>query len=61
MAASKNCGQARAFNDRLTRTREALVFGARVHPPTANNLLTGLSRYEEQMPRVKQAFKCTNF
>jgi tetratricopeptide (TPR) repeat protein len=61
MAASKNCGQARAFNDRLTRTREALVFGASVHPPTANNLLTGLSRYEEQMPKVKQAFKCSNF
>lgn len=61
MAASKNCGQARAFNDRLVRTREALTFGARVHVGTANNLLQGLARYEEQMPKVKQAFKCTNF
>lgn len=61
MAESKSCTQARAFNDRLVRTREALMFGARVHPPTVTNLLQGLGRYEEQMPRVKQAFKCTNF
>lgn len=61
MAASKSCAQASAFNDRLVRTREALLFGARVHPPTANSLLGGVGRYEEQMPRVKQAFKCTNF
>jgi len=61
MAASKNCGQARAFNDRLVRTREALVFGARVAPGVATNLLQGVARYEEQMPKVKQAFKCTNF
>ncbi len=61
MAASKSCTQAKAFNDRLVRTREALMYGARVHPPTVTNLLQGLGRYEEQMPRVKQAFKCTNF
>jgi tetratricopeptide (TPR) repeat protein len=61
MAASKNCAQARAFNDRLARTKEALTFGARVHVGTANNLLQGLARYEEQMPKVKAAFKCTNF
>lgn len=61
MAASKNCGQAKAFNDRLVRTREALVFGARVAPGPAANILKGVERYEEQMPKVKQAFKCTNF
>jgi hypothetical protein len=61
MAASKNCGQAKTFNDRLVRTREALLFGASVHPPTVERLLQGVGRFDEQMPKVRQAFKCSNF
>ncbi len=62
MVKAKDCGQAKAINDRIARTKEALILGARIHPPTANSQLQTLQRYfEDQMPRVKQAFKCTNF
>lgn len=61
MLDSKHCGEAKAINDRIVRTKGALTLGARVHPPTANTLLLNLGRYEELMPRVKQAYKCTNF
>ncbi|MBI1967106.1 MAG: hypothetical protein HYS40_03870 [Gemmatimonadetes bacterium] len=61
MITSKDCSEARAINDRIAQTKEALITGARVHPPTANSLLQNLSRFEDLMPRVKQQFKCTNF
>ena len=61
MVASKNCDQAGEVNSRIVRTKQALIDGARVHPPTVQRLLDNLGRYEEQMPKVKQAFKCTNF
>ena len=61
MAQSKDCGQAKAFNDRLNRTRESLMFGASVSQSATRQLLGAVSRYEEQMPKVKAAFKCTNF
>lgn len=61
MVASKNCTQASDINTRIARTKQALIDGARVHPPTVQSLLNNLGRFEEQMPKVKQAFKCTNF
>ncbi|MBI4419256.1 MAG: tetratricopeptide repeat protein [Gemmatimonadetes bacterium] len=61
MITSKDCGEAKTINDRIAQTKEALILGARVHPPTANSLLQNLSRFEDLMPRVKQQFKCTNF
>lgn len=61
MTKSKNCDQAKAINDRIVRAKAAIVLGARVHLPTANTLLTNLGQYEALMPKVKQAFKCTNF
>jgi tetratricopeptide (TPR) repeat protein len=61
MVKSKNCDQAKAIHDRLVRTRTALLYGERVHPPTARQMLGFLTQYEQQMPRVKQAFKCRNF
>jgi tetratricopeptide (TPR) repeat protein len=61
MAVSKDCGQAKTFNDRLVRTREALMFGATVSQNAVRQLLGAVSRFEEQMPKVKAAFKCTNF
>lgn len=61
MTKSKSCAEAKLINDRIVRTKEAIVRGARVHPPTASTLLRNLEQYEALMPRVKQAFKCTNF
>ena len=61
MVKSKKCDQAKAIHDRLVRTRAALLYGERVHPPTARQMLGYLTQYEQQMPKVKQAFKCRNF
>jgi len=46
MIKSKDCAEAKAINDRLVRTKEALIFGARVHPPTANTMLQNVSKFE---------------
>ncbi len=61
MVKSKSCTEAKAINDRLVRTKEALVFGARVHPPTANQMLQNVAKFEAVMPQVKKQFKCKNF
>ena len=61
MVKSKSCTEAKAINDRLARTKDALVFGARVHPPTANQMLQNVSKFEAVMPQVKKQFKCNNF
>src|SRR5213596_3261306 len=61
MIKSKSCTEAKAFNDRLVRTKEALIFGARVHPPTANQMLQNVAKFEAVMPQVKKQFKCKNF
>jgi len=61
MIKSKNCAEAKAINDRIARTKEALIFGARVHPPTANTMLQNVGKFEAVMPQVKKQFKCKNF
>ena len=61
MVKSKKCDQAKAISERLVRTRAALLYGERVHPATVRQMLGFLTQYEQQMPRVKQAFKCSNF
>ncbi len=61
MVKSKSCTEAKAINDRLARTKDALIFGARVHPPTANQMLQNVSKFEAVMPQVKKQFKCKNF
>jgi tetratricopeptide (TPR) repeat protein len=61
MTKTKSCSDAKAISDRLARTKEALVFGARVHPPTANTMLQNVSKFEAVMPQVKKQFKCKNF
>ncbi len=58
---TKSCADAKAFNDRLTRTRGALLLGRSVHAPTVDTYLRNVGRFEEVMPKVKQAFKCRNF
>ena len=61
MVKSKSCTEAKGFNDRLGRTKDALIFGARVHPPTANQMLQNVAKFEAVMPQVKKQFKCKNF
>jgi tetratricopeptide (TPR) repeat protein len=61
MIKSKSCDQAKAINDRIVRTKEALILGARVHQPTANTMLQNVGKFETIMPQVKKQFKCKNF
>ncbi|HEU5260914.1 MAG TPA: tetratricopeptide repeat protein [Gemmatimonadales bacterium] len=61
MIKSKSCAEAKAINERIARTKEALILGARVHPPTANTMLQNVAKFEAIMPQVKKQFKCTNF
>ena len=61
MTKTKSCSDAKAISDRLARTKDALVFGARVHPPTANTMLQNVAKFEAVMPQVKKQFKCKNF
>ena len=61
MVKSKSCNDAKEVNDRIAQTKDALLAGARVSPSFVNTLLTNLGKFEEQMPKVRQAFKCKNF
>jgi tetratricopeptide (TPR) repeat protein len=61
MLKSKSCTDAKAVYERIGRAKDALVLGSRVHAPTVNTMLQNLAQYENQMPKVKQAFKCRNF
>ena len=61
MTKSKSCEQAKAINERIKRTKEAMDLGARVSPPFVAQLQAGLAKYQEAMLKVKQAFKCKNF
>ncbi len=58
---SKNCAEAKAINDWLVKTKEALITGAPVHPPTVNAMLSNVVKLETVMPQVKKQFKCKNF
>ena len=51
----------KTINERLVRTREALVLGGRVSPSFANTMLSNLAKFEAVMPQVKKQFKCSNF
>ncbi len=61
VAKSKSCAQAKDFNERLTRTRQALQVGRAVHEPTVQRYLETMTRFDAAMASVKAAFKCTNF
>jgi len=52
------CEEARAVFDRLARTKQALLLGRRVHPPTADQMLGFVAQYEKAKPSVQAAFKC---
>lgn len=61
MAKSKSCAEAKSFNDQLARVRAALTRGRSVHPPTVDNTLQTLRKFDTVMPKVKKQFKCSNF
>jgi tetratricopeptide (TPR) repeat protein len=61
MVKSKSCAEAKAVNAWIARAKQALITGARVHPPTANTMLQNLAKLEVIMPQVKKQFKCSNF
>ena len=61
MIKSKSCTEAKAINDRLVRTRAALLLGGRVAPNVATQMLGYVGQYDANMPKVKKAFKCTGW
>lgn len=61
MVKEKSCDQAKTINDRLNRSLQAMDFGGRVAPSVAIQMRSILMQYANQMPKVKQAFKCRNF
>ncbi len=61
MVKSKKCEEAKAINDRIARTKDALVMGARVSPAFVNTMLQNVGKFEAVMPQVKKQFKCKNF
>jgi tetratricopeptide (TPR) repeat protein len=61
MLKDKSCSEGKVINDRLMRTRQALLLGRRVVPQTVDQILNNLVKYEQVMPQVKKAYKCTNF
>ena len=61
MVKSKSCADAKAINDRIARTKDALVLGASISPGFVNTTLQNLGKFEAIMPQVKKQFKCRNF
>jgi tetratricopeptide (TPR) repeat protein len=61
MTKSKSCEQAKAINERIKRTKDAMDLGTRVSPQFVAQLEGGIAKYQEAMLKVKQAFKCKNF
>jgi len=61
MVKSKHCADAKAINDRIARTKDALQLGARVQLSFVNTMLQNLGKFEAVMPQVKKQFHCKNF
>jgi len=61
MVKSKNCEEAKAIYDRIERSKDALIAGARVAPAFVNTMLANVGKFEAVMPQVKKQFKCKNF
>ncbi|MGH7752841.1 MAG: hypothetical protein ACREN5_08505, partial [Gemmatimonadales bacterium] len=57
----KNCAAAKALADRIERTRQAAIRGARISPAVINQILQTLQRYDTYLRQVKTQLKCTNF
>lgn len=61
MIDKKSCEEARMINERINRSVAAIDFGGRIAPPVSAQMRGFLNQYAANMPKVKQAFKCTNF
>ena len=61
MTKHKSCEEAKAVQERINRSKDALFLGGRIAPAVATQMLGFLDRYNKAMPQVKAAFKCTNF
>jgi tetratricopeptide (TPR) repeat protein len=61
MVKDKNCDLAKTINDRIQRSVQAMDVGGRVAPAVGIQMRNILMQYANQMPKVKQAFKCRNF
>ena len=61
MTKHKSCEEAKAIQERINRSKDALFLGGRIAPGVATQMLGFLDRYNKAMPQVKAAFKCTNF
>jgi tetratricopeptide (TPR) repeat protein len=61
MVKAKSCEQAKDINDRIQRSLQAMDLGGSIAPSVAIQMRSILMQYANQMPRVKQAFKCRNF
>jgi tetratricopeptide (TPR) repeat protein len=61
MVDTKSCDEAKSINDRIQRSVQAMDLGGRVAPSVAIQMRSILMQYGNQMPKVKQAFKCRNF
>ena len=59
--ATKKCDEIKPVIDRMARTKQALQAGRRIHPPTADQMLGVLAKYEANIPRIRQGYKCKNF
>jgi tetratricopeptide (TPR) repeat protein len=61
MIKDKSRDEAKVLNDRIQRTQQAMDVGARVAPSVAAQMRGILMQYANNMPKVKQAFKCRSF
>jgi tetratricopeptide (TPR) repeat protein len=61
MVKAKSCDNAKAINDRIQRSVQAMDLGGSIAPSVGIQMRSILSQYANQMPKVKQAFKCHNF
>jgi len=61
MIKTKSCEDAKALNDRIARTKEALTLGTPLQPTFVATMLQALAKFEAVMPKVKTQFACKNF
>jgi len=61
MVKNKSCDDAKSINDRIQRSIQAMDLGGSIAPSVGIQMRSILSQYANQMPKVKQAFKCRNF
>jgi tetratricopeptide (TPR) repeat protein len=61
MVKDKSCDEAKTINDRIQRALQAMDLGGSIAPSVGIQMRGILTQYANQMPKVKQAFKCRNF